>query len=1227
MKKFLLMMAVAMLAMSLNAAPVDQATAFRKAKSFLSNELYAGKLMAPAALNPVLLKAETGAKMNQPVYYIYNTSTTFLVIAGDDRAEEILMVGDAPLKDINHLAPGMQDMLAQYKEEIQYLQEHPGLKVDPIPASQLAPSLRASTYGPLLSCNWDQTAPYWNLCKFTYNSTSYQCYTGCPATSAAMVMYYWRFPTTPTGNIPAYSNYLELTSTNQVYYSYPALTSTTFDWNNMKDTYYSYNNAQANAVATLMRYVGQVEKMSYGTSAAGGSGISVYSAENVATMFEFFGYNESTTRLVKKSSYSDTQWASLLQTEMSAGRPVVYMGVSAGFSGGGHAFNVDGYRSSDSKYHINFGWSGDGNSWCALNSFGYSSYNFSSSQQMVIGIEPGDSNPTLVINPASLSFTGCYPNETYTKTFTLRARNLTNNVNLSVSGEGFTVSPTTISKTDAQNGVEVTVTYSSPDEGTHSGTVTVTSSGAETKTVSLSGSTQEVPTLIPSVSVVTMTTTVGGSANKTFKVRGTNLVGNVTLSITGTGFTVTPTSITRAKASTENGATVTVTYRPTEAGNHMGNITITSQDAEIASVVLNGTATDNTPTLNVDPTSLSFTGEAGHSYTKSFDVSGANLTGDLTLTLNNANGVYSIDKTSITASQAASGTTVNVTYAPNAAGSQNASVTISGGGVASKTVSLSGTATEPVRTINVDPSSLSFSGLVDEVMTKTFTVTGDNLNGNLTLALNGANGVYSITPTTITAAEAAEGKMVTVTYSPTAAGNHNATVTVSGGGADSKTVTLNGTAAEPVRTITATPSSLIFNNVIGETTSQTFIVTGENLKGSNLTLSLNDQNGVFSIEPTTISLDEAAAGKTVIVTYAPEAFGNHSATITISGGSANPVTVTLAGQANITKYAPVMLEPNDLFVAIDRFRAEWMDQTPETNVSSYTLEVNAKVVEPELLGSVNGSSYTNQSYQAISLSAPWSSNNLYGGYGAIYFRNATHSSATTDGYIKYTIPAGYQNTTFTVKLTTATGQYGSGRFVVGSAQTAAVEYNMSAGGTHGWLVTGSTGDVITITSPEDQYSPDIAKIEIYSGDATDAKLMASETGGPNYRLITEIDPENKFYTVENLTEGGTFLYRVKALYIDGTESDWSNVQEVTLHENDHPYQVGDVNHDTFINVSDVTALIAHILGTNDAACPLCGNLDGNDAINVADVTALITFILNGGNQANMPAPTVVRMPR
>jgi len=423
MKKFLLMLAVAVVALSMSAAPVDQMTAQRKAKQFLVEQVSAGRMMASAAINPVLVKTEMGNKVNQPALYIYNTASSFVVVAGDDRAEEILMVGDSPLKDVNHLAPGMLDMLRQYRNEISFLQENPDLKVNPIVSPRNNSMLRAVTYGPLLTCNWDQEAPYNNLCKFNYNNTTYTCLTGCPATSASMVMYYWKYPTTATGTVSGYTGILNTSSSGSsnydVSYTYADLESVTFDWNNMKDTYYTSTTAQKTAVATLMRYVGQAEKMEYGV---GASGINVLNAANVVTMFRRFGYDSSTLRLVKKNNtsgseiYSDAQWAAMIQTEMAASRPIVFM--AADESAGGHAFNIDGYRDSDNKYHCNFGWSGDGNAWCALNSFGYNlgwqSATFNQYQQMVIGIKPtGQDAPTptpvLTVEPTSLRVALCHP--------------------------------------------------------------------------------------------------------------------------------------------------------------------------------------------------------------------------------------------------------------------------------------------------------------------------------------------------------------------------------------------------------------------------------------------------------------------------------------------------------------------------------------------------------------------------------------------------------------------------------------------------------------------------------------------------------------------------------------------------------------------------------------------------------------------------------------------------
>ena len=1069
--------------------------------------------MAPAAVNPVLLKAEIGnVKLNQPVYYIYNTSETFLVVAGDDRAEEILMVGDRPLKDINNLAPGMQDVLNQYKEEIMFLQEHPGLQVDPVLTPRKGTSLRATSY--LLTAQWDQEAPYWNQCKFTYNGTSYQCLTGCPATSASMVLYYWKHPTAQVAAMSSYTASLELSYWNSVNFTYPALSATTFDWANMKDSYTgSYTTAQGTAVATLMRYVGQAEKMMYGTSSAGGSGIYTTDTQNVVDMFTLFGYDASTCRVVLKQNlntgatiYSDAQWNAILQEEIAAGRPMVYMAVS---NGGGHAFNVDGYDSSSNKYHVNFGWSGDGNSWYSLNAFSYGGYTFNQYPQAVIGIQPAGgqtTTPVLTVNPTSLTWTGCSTGETYTKTFTVTGTDLRGDVTVSSNNGTFTVSPSTITAAQAAAGATVTVTYKPTSSGTQTGTITVSSSAAESKTVTVTGTATTTPKITANPNSLSLSTTVGTPVTQTFTVTGTNLNGAVTLSCSGAGFTIDKTNITKTAAS--QGATVTVTYNPTATGTHTGTVTLTSSGAETVTVALNGTAV-GTPTLTVNPTSLTFNTAVGQS------------------------------------------------------------------------------------------------------VTKTFTVTGTDLTGNVMLAVTGSG--FTIDKTNITKAAATAGATVTVTYTPTSGGTHTGTVALTSTGAQQVTVSLNGTATT-TPTISANPTSLNFQTTVGTPVTQAFQLSTAYLEG-NVTLAVQGQG--FTIDKTNI-LPGAANNAYVNVTYTPTSFGTHTGTVTITSPNAQPVTVTLNGQADLVKYAPIMLPADEAYINLTKFRADWTDQTPAGNVSSYTLEVSPKPVEPtyELLSSVAGTDFSGSAtgYYDITLPSPWGGTNVRGGLNSvIYFRNYYNNTGTA-GNITYTIPAGYSNATFTMRITTATTNDGAGNLAVATPQTAAVNHYFNIGTTYSWLVTASSGETITITTSDANYSPDIALLEVYAGDATAVTLTATETGDANYRLITGIT--DKFYTVENLTAEGTFLYRVKALYIDGTESDWSNIEEVTLFENGHGYEVGDVNHDGNVSIGDVTALIDILLGTGDG-CPICADVNGDSHVSIGDVTALIDRLLGDEAQAKL----------
>ena len=388
-----------------------------------------------------------------------------------------------------------------------------------------------------------------------------------------------------------------------------------------------------------------------------------------------------------------------------------------------------------------------------------------------------------------------------------------------------------------------------------------------------------------------------------------------------------------------------------------------------------------------------------------------------------------------------------------------------------------------------------------------------------------------------------------------------------------------------------------------QTATATFTVKGKELT-SDITLTLSDANGVFSIDANNVALSEQEEGKEITVTYAPQSSGTHTATITLSSPGVDDKTVTINGVATLETYTPVMLPADEAFINLTQFRADWTDETADKYVDSYTLEVNTKPAV-QLLDSIDGSIYPN-SYASMELTEPWSGNGVRVGNSAIYFSNYSG-----DGFIAYTVPDGYNNDVFTMQITTIDGYYGNGNITVGSEQTAAVGHNFTSGETYSWLVTASEGEKITITSTDDYFSPDMSMIKVYVGDVSERNLIRdiAEEGDTEYRLVTGITDQH--YLVRNLTEAGTFFYRVKALYTDGTQSAWSKSQSVTLFENGHAYQPGDVNHDEAINIGDVTDLIDYLLGSANGICEICADVNGDEAINIGDVTDLIDMLLSG----------------
>lgn len=300
-------------------------------------------------------------------YYIFNASdgSSFIIIAGDDRAHEVLAYGNGNINDMSQLPNNVRWMLEQYAEQIEYLHGHPEIK--PIQSS-----VAADTVPQLLTTSWGQGTPYRNLCP-TVNGSP--CVTGCTATSMAQVMNYWNYPEAlPT--LPAYT-----TSTLNINVS--ALPIASIEWELMLDSYRegNYNAEQGNAVATLMRYCGQSCKMDYTIADSGAW------PWNQLEGLKKFGYNQDATFL-ERANYSDNAWNGLIIEDLTAHRPVIYSGKSNTTV---HSFVIDGYDGS--KYHINWGWDGALNGYFELDAMNAGGFNPSSDQQMLHGVHPGNGVP------------------------------------------------------------------------------------------------------------------------------------------------------------------------------------------------------------------------------------------------------------------------------------------------------------------------------------------------------------------------------------------------------------------------------------------------------------------------------------------------------------------------------------------------------------------------------------------------------------------------------------------------------------------------------------------------------------------------------------------------------------------------------------------------------------------------------------------------------------------
>lgn len=299
--------------------------------------------------------------LSQESYYVFPNANSkgFTIVSGDDRLPEIVGYSSQGSYDENNLPEGFISFMKAYQnlynkvnlgdaEALKNLAEIKAWR-----NKKNASAASTSAVAPLLgNIEWDQTSPYNNMCP-KYDSVHVAA-TGCVATAMAQVMAYYKYPKQLKADIPGYVN-----RWNGIPMEIPTITPEEgiYDWDNMLPKYNKEANAtqqQKDAVAKLMYHCGAAVQMNYGPESA--------ASVSASKLAKYFGYDADLMMDLNRSTFSLDKWMQIIDTELAAGRPVLYSGQA---SDGGHQFICDG-KDGEGLYHINWGWSGSQNGYFDL---------------------------------------------------------------------------------------------------------------------------------------------------------------------------------------------------------------------------------------------------------------------------------------------------------------------------------------------------------------------------------------------------------------------------------------------------------------------------------------------------------------------------------------------------------------------------------------------------------------------------------------------------------------------------------------------------------------------------------------------------------------------------------------------------------------------------------------------------------------------------------------------
>ena len=259
---------------------------------------------------------------------------------------------------------------------------------------------------PLLTTQWTQGYPYNQHCPADPLENDKHSYAGCPALVMGQIFNYLR--TTQGTRFDDGDDYCSDYGGRQFHidddwatYDFPSFPQLNEMLDSVDTRFQRGDALSGSLMGALVFACGVACRQVYSASDSYGSG--TFFVDQAFEAYQRFGYADC--RLFREP---DSTMYAILVSNLRAGYPA-HLAVENPAGTSGHNVVVDGYRESDGKFHLNFGWGGYMDNWYQLPDPGGFSYGWTKIEGIIVNIIP--SNASMAVREPSRPQTlEVYPN-------------------------------------------------------------------------------------------------------------------------------------------------------------------------------------------------------------------------------------------------------------------------------------------------------------------------------------------------------------------------------------------------------------------------------------------------------------------------------------------------------------------------------------------------------------------------------------------------------------------------------------------------------------------------------------------------------------------------------------------------------------------------------------------------------------------------------------------------